>query len=162
MKKQPEPKLVSPITSNDYFPHYLYGAVVPDHWLKADWWGPAYMGYPNLKLSFESRSTTDWLLYRQIEALGSAIEVPFVHAAHWAVRKALGENLERARKMDKRQIPWDPELRFVCRRYSLQLCQSHHPDAEYEIGLVDHMIYPLLLPDELLIYEMKPKNGLPC
>lgn len=162
MKKQSEPKLVSPITSNDYFPQYLYGAVVPDHWLKADWWGQAHMGYPNLKLSFESRSVNDWLLYRQIEALGSAIKVPFPHAAHWAVRKALGESFERARQMDMQQVPWDPELRYVCRRYSLQLCKSHCPESDIELGFVDHMIYPLLLPDELLIYEMKPKNGLPC
>lgn len=162
MTKQPEPALVSPMTSKDYFPQYLYGSVVPEHWLNADWWDPAYMGYPNLKLSFESRSVTDWLLYRQIEALSSAIKVPFAHAAHWAVRKALGENFERARQMDMQQIPWDPELKYVCRRYALQLCKSEGPGDEHDIGLVDHMIYPLLLPDELLIYEMKPKNGLPC
>ena len=32
MTKQPEPVLVSPMTSKDYFPQYLYGAVVPEHW----------------------------------------------------------------------------------------------------------------------------------
>lgn len=100
MKKLPEPVLISPKTSKDYFPQILYGAVVPEHLLNADWWEPAFRGYPNLKLSFDSRSVTDWLLYRQIEALGEAVQAHFSIAAHWAVRKALGENFERARQMD--------------------------------------------------------------
>lgn len=162
MKKLPEPVLISPKTSKDYFPQILYGAVVPEHLLNADWWEPAFRGYPNLKLSFDSRSVTDWLLYRQIEALGEAVQAHFSIAAHWAVRKALGENFERARQMDMQQMPWDPEIRYVCRRYSLQLCKSYVHHAQYEMAFVDHLIYPLLLPDELLIYEMKPKNELPC
>lgn len=64
--------------------------------------------------------------------------------------------------MDMQQMPWDPEIRYVCRRYSLQLCKSYVHHAQYEMAFVDHLIYPLLLPDELLIYEMKPKNELPC
>ena len=118
--------------------------------------------YPNLKLSFDRQSVNDWLLYRLIEALGAAVKAPFPIAAHWAVRKALGKNFKRARQMNLMEIPWEPELQYACRRYSLQLCKSQGPNDNHEIRPIDHMIYPLLLPDELLIHEMQPKNGWPC
>lgn len=159
MKKQPEPVLVTPITSKDYFPKFLYGAEVPYRWLQADWWGLALMHYPLLKLPFECQE--DWLLYRQIEALATDINVPFPMAVHWTARKALGGDYERAREMDRKRIPWDDQIRYVCRRYSLQSCKFIGPNDAHPLGLVDHMIYPLLLPDEELIYELQPLNALP-
>lgn len=161
MKKLTKPMHAYSITSYNYFPQILYGMEVPCRWLQADWWGRALMGYPDLKLSFDNDSD-DWLLYRQIEALGFDVKALFPIPVHWAARKALGEHFERARQMDKKQIPWDDQLRYVCRKYSLQLCQYLRPNDEHPLGFVDHMIYPLLLPDEELIYELQPKNQLPC
>lgn len=90
------------------------------------------------------------------------MKAQFPIAAHWVVRKALGNSYELARQMDAKQIPWDEEIQYVCRRVSLQQCKYHGPEDVHILGLVDHMIYPLLLPDEELIYEMRPGNVLPC
>ena len=160
MTKQVEAMCTTPITSYDYFPQYLYGEVVNQFWLQADWWELAYANFPELKLTFDC--DTDWLMYRQIEALATDVKAPFPIAAHWVLRKALGNRYEIVRQMDAGLIPWDVELQYVCRYASLQLCKFHGPNNDIPLGLVDHMIHPLLIPDEDLIHEMKVLNGRPC
>ena len=160
MTKQTESMCVAPITSADYFHQYLYGAVVAEAWLQTDWRGLAYTNFPELKLTFDCDQ--DWLMYRQIEALATDVKADFPIAAHWILRKALGLQYEVARQMDAGHIPWDTELQYVCRYVSLQLCKFHGPNDDIELGLVDHMIHPLLIPDEDLIHELKVLNGRPC
>ena len=160
MTKQVETMSTAPITSYDYFPQYLYGEVVNPHWLQVDWWKLAYANFPELKLTFDC--DTDWSMYRQIEALATDIKAPFPIAAHWVLRKALDTHYEVARKMNAGLLPGDIELQFVCRNASLQLCKFHGPNNDIPLGLVDHMIHPLLIPDEDLIHELKVLNGSPC
>lgn len=160
MTKQSKTMCITPITSSYYFPQYLYGAVVAENWLKADWWELAYASFPDLKLTFDNPS--DWLLYRQIEALAADVSSPFPIAAHWVLRKALGTRYEVALEMDAGEIPWDLDLQYVCRYASLQLCKFHGPNDDISQGLVDYMIHPLLMPDEDLIYDLKPYNVRPC
>lgn len=160
MTKQLEAMCNTPITSYDYFPQYLYGEVVNPRWLQADWWKLASAAFPELKLTFDC--DTDWLIYRQIKALATDVKAPFPIAAHWILRKALGAQYEVARQMDAGEEPWSAELQYICRKMSLQLCKFHRPNDDIELGLVDHMIHPLLMPDEDLIHELKVLNGRPC
>jgi len=78
------------------------------------------------------------------------------------IRRFCRGDYEVARKMEAEEIAWDSEIQYVCRKVSLQLCKHHGPNDLCPLGLVDHMIYPLLLPDEELVFELQPGNSLAC
>ena len=147
---------------DDWASTLVCGKEVPDNWWSIDWWSLANRRAPLVKLTFDEGSVDDWLLFRKIEALAACIDVKFPNAAHWVIRRALGDCFQSARDMDAKLIPWIPEIQYVCRIVSLQFCKYHKPDDIHTLGLVDHMIYLLLIPDDEMLLLMQAVNHLPC
>ena len=148
--------------SDDFSQRILYGEEIAPYWLGLNWWDLACRHYPEIKLEFSDGPMHGDQLFNMIAGLAGSVNAHFELAAHWVLRRALGAEFWAAREMDKGNRPWDPAIQYVCRVVSLQLCRNRAPNSAIEIGLVDHMIRPLLLPDEELLHEMQPINLLPC
>lgn len=140
----------------------LRGMEPPYFFLRVDWLALACMRKPLIKFTFDKKSSEDWLLYDQIDILAENMDVDFADAAHWALRQALGKNFQSARNMNAGLTPWDFEIQYVCRIFSLQLCKSHHLKGAYSPERLDQVIEELLVTDDELLRGAKPGNSLPC
>lgn len=140
----------------------LRGMKPPYFFLQVDWLALACMRKPLIKFVFEEKSSEDWLLYDQIDILAENMNVDFTDAAHWALRQALGKNFQPARDMQACLTPWDLEIQYVCRMFSLQLCKSHGLKGAYSPERLDQVIEELLLTDDELLQGANPGNSLPC
>ena len=140
----------------------LCGMEPPIFFLRVDWRALACMRKPLIKLPFDKKSGEDWLLYDQIDILAENMDVNFSAAAHWALRRALGEHFQPARNMYSGLTPWDLDLQYVCRIFSAQLCKSHRFKGAYSPERLDHVIEELLVTDDELLLEVNPGNVLPC
>lgn len=120
--------------------------LVPRFWVTLGWLELINMKKPNFKLDFETGE--DWVLYEMIAVFAKVLDTNFHHAAHWVLRLALGDRFDDARQMLFAKMPWDPDVRFVCRVVSLQICKYEGPNDCHELGLLDHMLPPLLTTDD--------------
>lgn len=141
----------------------LRGMEPPYFFLQVDWLALACMRKPLIKFTFEKKSSEDWLLYDQIDILAENMGVDFTDAAHWALRQALGEkNFQSAHDMYAGVTPWDLDIQYVCRIYSLQLCKSHRLKGAYSPERLDQVIEELLATDDELLLAANPGNSLTC
>ena len=102
------------------------------------------------------------MLYDQIDILAENMDVDFADAAHWSLRQALGEYFTSARNMHAGRMPWDLDIQYVCRIFSLQLCKSNRLKGAYSPERLDQVIEELLLTDDELLQGANPGNSLPC
>lgn len=140
----------------------LRGMEPPYFFLQVDWLALACMRKPLIKFTFDEKSSEDWLLYDQIDILAENMDVDFTDAAHWALRQALGEKFQSARDMYAGITPWDLDIQYVCRIYSLQLCKFHRLKGGYSPDRLDQVIEELLATDDELLLAANPGNSLTC
>lgn len=140
----------------------LRGMEPPYFFLMVDWLALACMRKPLIKFVFDKKSSEDWLLYDQIDILAENMDVDFADAAHWALRQALGKDFQPARDMYAGLTPWDSDIQYICRIFSLQLCKSHRLKGAYSPERLDLVIGQLLVTDDELLQEANPGNSLPC
>ena len=160
MKKSVLTIPTKPIDEADILP--LRGMEPPHFFRQVDWLALACMRKPLIKFTFDKKSSEDWLLYDQIDILAEKMDVDFTDAAHWALRQALGEYFQAARDMHAGRTPWDLDIQYVCRIFSLQLCKSHLLKGAYCPERLDQVIEELLVTDDELLRGAKPGNFLPC
>ena len=159
--KQSVPTIpTKPVAEADILP--LRGMEPPYFFLQVDWLALACMRKPLIKFAFDKKSPEDWLLYDQIDILAENMDVDFTDAAHWALRQALGGNFQPARDMYAGVTPWDLDIQYVCRIFSLQLCKSHRLQGAYSPERLDQVIEELLVTDDELLQAANPGNSLPC
>ncbi|MBL8404303.1 MAG: hypothetical protein JNL16_07140 [Dechloromonas sp.] len=159
MKKETLTIPTKPMDEKDILP--LCGMKPPAFFLQIDWMTLACMRKPLIKLSFDKKSAEDWLLYDQIEILAEKMDVDFCDAAHWGLRRALGVQFESARRMHKGRAPWNDDVRYICRIFALQLCNSRRFKNAYQASNLDNVIAELLVTDEELLLETASGNTLP-
>ena len=140
----------------------LRGMEPPYFFLQVDWLALACKRKPLIKFTFDKKSSEDWLLYDQVDILAENMDVDFTDAAHWALRQALGENFQSARDMHAGRTPWNLDIQYVCRIFSLQLCKSHRLKGAYSAERLDQVIEELLITDDELLQGADPENSLPC
>lgn len=160
MKKVVPTIPTKPVDENNILP--LCGMEPPYFFLRVDWWALACMRKPLIKLSFDKRSAEDWLLYDQIDILSENMNVDFADAAYWSLRQALGEHFTSARNMHAGRIPWNFDIQYVCRIFSLQLCKSYRLKGAYSLEMLDQVIEELLFTEDELLQGANPANSLPC
>ena len=160
MKKSVPTIPTKPVDEANILP--LRGMEPPYFFLRVDWLALACMRKPFIKFTFDKSSSEDWLLYDQIDILAENMDVYFTDAAHWALRQALGENFQSARDMYAGVTPWDLDIQYVCRIFSLQLCKSHRMKGAYNPERLDQVIEELLVTDEELLRAATPGNSLSC
>lgn len=136
----------------------LCGKQVSCYWQGVDWLRLINMRKPMLKLTFDKKSNEDWLLFDQIDILAENMHVDFHDATHWVLQRALDVRFVLAREMEAQRQPWDPDILYICRVISLQVCKYHGPTDTHTLERVDHMIRSLLLTDgELLQISQSAK-----
>lgn len=140
----------------------LNGKTPSPHFMGVDWYALAKKRFPDIKLTFEKKCHEDWLLYGQIEILAEQLEVDYVDAAAWGLRRALGNGLEPAREMAAQKITWDVDTLYVCTIFGLQLCRFIYPKKTPSPDMIMHMIDTLLVSDEELLMQAPAKNQQPC
>jgi hypothetical protein len=140
----------------------LCGMQPPSFFLQVDWYALINFRKPLLELRFRQESDEDWLLYDQIEKLAEDVGVDFDDAAHWVLKCALGPHFEDARQMFARSRPWDPDIFYVCRVVSIQLCKFLGPDDIHTLEHVDDTIDCLLITDAELLAAAPAANSTPC
>lgn len=134
--------------------------VVSDVWLATDWLELIDRDRTVRPMVFDDDNDGDSFLHIAMLNMACDIGVSFADVAHWIVVRVLGDRYESARKMQRDEIPWDPDIQYICRTLSLQLCMFFGPENTHTLYRVDAMIHNLLVTDEELLERAASANVL--
>lgn len=141
--------------SNPYF------KPIAPYWGWIPWNEVITKNNPVLKLKFDN-TEDDWALFFTIKVLANETGIDFEDAASWVLHRALANRVEDARKMAQGVIPWDTEVRHICRVMSLLTCKLYDEDIRHTLEKVDQMIWSLLITEDELLECAPPGNRLAC
>lgn len=122
--------------------------VVSDVWLATDWLELIDRDRTVRPMVFDDDNDGDSFLHIAMLSMACDMEVSFADVAHWLVVRALGDRYESARKMERDEIPWDPDVQYICRTLSLQLCMFLGPENIHTLDRIDAMIHSILITDK--------------